>query len=94
MTDLGDRIYVLFNLGEGVFWIVLGLGFAVAAARSRHHRDLLLATSLLLLTFGPSDFVEVLTPPGRPPWWLTIWKGATVVGLVAMYVLYRRRVKP
>ena len=85
-----ESVFCTFNLAEGILWIAIGLGFLVAATR-RPHRRLKLATCLLFLAFGLSDFVEIHTGGWYKPWWLLVWKGLTVCGLVAVFVVFRSR---
>jgi hypothetical protein len=51
----------------------------------------MLAAGLLLFEFGLSDFVEMQTGAWYRPWWLCLWKTATVIALLALFVLFRRR---
>ena len=86
------KLLDLFNLCEAVLWWFLAAVMAIAAIRYRPHRDLLFSASVLFIAFGFSDLVETWTGAWYRPWWLLVWKAATVVGLVVVYVLYRRRV--
>ena len=80
-----------FNFVEGVLWCAIALVMAVAAFRYRGHRDLVLIACALFVAFGASDFVEMTTGAWYHPWWLLAWKAVNVMGLVAVYVVYRRR---
>lgn len=91
MIPLDDHTFCVFNTIEGVLWIAIGVGFLAGALRKSKSRDLLLTSAILFLGFGASDFVETTTGAWYRPWWLLVWKASTVVALVVMYVLYRRR---
>jgi len=91
MIELDDQIFCVFNAIEGVFWMTIGVGFFLALLRTYRHRVLLLATGILFLTFGASDFVEIRTGAWYRPWWLLTWKASTVLALALMYSLHRKR---
>ena len=92
MTDAAGRISYAFNLCEGLLWILIGVGFVVLL-RKREHADLRLAASVLFVTFGVSDFVEMWSGGWYRPWWLLAWKAADICGLVLLYALFRKRRK-
>ncbi len=77
-----------FNFYEGIFWICLGLVLFIVAYKQapENTQKLSLIAGILFLTFGLSDFVEmnfiIL------PWWLWLWKGINLVGLVAVLGVY------
>ena len=77
-----------FNFYEGVFWIVLGFVLFTAAYKqfSSKVQKLFLVAGILFLIFGVSDFVEMNF--AILPWWLWLWKGINLVGLVAVFGLY------
>jgi len=89
--DAAEQTFRIFNLAEGIFWIVLGAGFFVTAGVRRRNVDLMSVTGLLFLAFGLSDFVEIQTGGWYKPWWMLTWKAANLAGLVGMYLLFRRR---
>lgn len=78
-----------FNLLEGLFWLVVAGAFAVGACR-RGSR-LALPAAALFVAFGISDWVEITTGAWWRPWWLLIWKGGCIAGLLLTYRLYLRR---
>jgi hypothetical protein len=86
-----ETVFCVFNLAEGVLWIGIGLGFAVALWRSRAESGLKTAARLLFVAFGISDFVEIHTGGWYKPWWLFAWKAACVCGLLVVLVLRHRR---
>lgn len=91
MEETAHRVFCIFNVCEGLLWISISVGFAVACGRKRQHHDLTLATAVLFLAFGLSDFVEIRTGGWYKPWWLLSWKAANVTGLLAVYLIFRKR---
>jgi hypothetical protein len=91
MELLARRVFVIFNLCEGILWIGVAVGVAVVLAHKRRNPDLMLITGLLFLAFGISDFVEITTGGWYKPWWLLLWKGLCLTGFAAVYLLFRRR---
>lgn len=80
-----------FNFLEGCFWIILGLlPLFVSFVVNRSYKKLALFSSLILITFGISDFMQVhfgsFFQPGME--WLYFWKIIDVVGLVAAIIWY------
>jgi len=80
-----------FNFIEGCFWILLGLlclylYFKVAGKYKR----ISLFSSATLVTFGISDFMQVLYGSFFQPGmlWLYIWKAVDVIALVLVFVWY------
>ena len=86
-----ERLCSVFNFFEALFWIAIATGFGVTYWRKRHNGDLMLAAGLLLFEFGLSDFVEMQTGAWYRPWWLCVWKIATVIALLVLFGLFRRR---
>lgn len=86
-----QNTFRLFNLAEGVFWIVLGLTLLGVMIRQRRNLDLMTAAGLLFVTFGLSDFVEIQTGGWYKPWWMLTWKGTNLAGLIGVYALFQRR---
>lgn len=78
-----------FNLLEAVFWGTVAAAMFKSAilSRSGHFSMLVLAAALFCL-FGVSDIVEMYTGAWWRPWWLFIWKGSCVAGLVGVYARY------
>jgi len=79
------------NLIEAGFWIVFGAGLAIAGMR--HRRDLAhlgLLSGTILFLFGISDLVEANTGAWWRPWWLLVWKGTCLSGMVLCALKYRR----
>ncbi len=93
MIELAERVFVIFNACEGLFWIGIAVGFAVVLLRRRVNPDLMLAGCLLFVAFGISDFVEIRTGAWFRPWWLLVWKSWCVVGLIAVYSRFRARAR-
>jgi len=91
MEALAERVFVVFNVCEGLLWIGIAAGFAVVWQRKRRNGDLMLAAGLLFLAFGISDFVEIHTGAWFRPWWLLVWKGSALAGLAVVHVAFRRR---
>jgi lipopolysaccharide export LptBFGC system permease protein LptF len=91
MEAFVERAFVIFNVCEGVLWVAIAAGFAEVYRRRRENGDLMLASGLLFLVFGISDFVEIHTGGWYKPWWMLLWKGSTLVGFVVAYLLFRRR---
>ncbi len=91
MIELDDQTFCVFNAIEGASWMTIGVGFFLALLRTYRHRGLLLATGILFLTFGASDFVEIRTGAWYRPWWLLTWKASTVLALALIYALHRKR---
>lgn len=86
--------FVLANRIEAALWIVMGLGFAVAATRQAGVlRMRCLQAAVTLCAFGVSDLVETQTGAWWKPWWLLVWKGLCILVLVVLSVDHWRRVR-
>lgn len=81
------------NQVEAVFWIVVGLAFAVPPLLRRPHPGLCGAAFVTLIAFGLSDLVEVWSGAWWRPWWLPAWKTACVAALARLLQLYYQRKK-
>ena len=72
------------NSVEAAVWISIGLlllaGSKKAAVNSS--RKGVVALSILFVTFGISDVVEVYSGAWWRPWWLLIWKTLNAIGLL------------
>jgi hypothetical protein len=88
-----QSVFYAFNLCEGLLWGGIAVGFAVVFIRKRKNPDLMLASGLLFLAFGISDFVEIRTGGWYKPWWLLLWKASCLLGFAFVYALFRRRKK-
>ena len=85
------------NYVEAIFWIVIGILFALRTASlmpALSRRAYIAAITFVL--FGISDVIEAQSFSGAwwRPWWLLIWKGICVVILAVLAFLYfneRRR---
>jgi hypothetical protein len=86
-----EHLCSVFNFFEALFWIAVAASFGVTYWWKRQNGDLMLAAGLLLFEFGLSDFVEMRTGAWYRPWWLCVWKVTTVIALLVVFVLFRRR---
>ncbi|MHC4265575.1 MAG: hypothetical protein ACYSUK_06540 [Planctomycetota bacterium] len=82
-------IHSHFNLVEGIFWIVLAFivwvwSFKVESIFQKFH----IVAGILLVAFGCSDFMEIRTGAWWKPWWLLVWKGVCLTGIVILLVWY------
>lgn len=80
-----------FNSLEGLFWFGLGILAAVAIAYvPLRYKPLALFSTVTLLAFGVSDFMQVLYgsffKPGLE--WLLVWKISNMIALIAIFVWY------
>ncbi len=79
------------NLIEAGFWIIFGVGLAIAGMRRRRNLARLgLLSGTILFLFGVSDLVEANTGAWWRPWWLLVWKGTCLSGMVLCALKYRR----
>jgi hypothetical protein len=80
-----------FNSLEGLFWIVLGIFTMVTIAYvPLRYKPLALFSTVTLVAFGTSDFLQVFYgsffEPGLE--WLLVWKISNVMALVTIFVWY------
>ncbi|MBS0204696.1 MAG: hypothetical protein JSS49_17465 [Planctomycetes bacterium] len=78
----------IINALELVWWPIVGLAIAWRSrtADLRWQR-LGYISAGLLVWFGLSDGVELYTKAWWNPWWLLVWKGLCITGLVASVVI-------
>jgi hypothetical protein len=80
-----------FNFIEGLWWIGLGTGMAYFSVKNNKLRKMLYASTVLLVLFGISDFVEIHTGAWWRPWWLLAWKaGCIVAGIICLIFYFRK----
>ena len=84
-----DNLIRYGNLIEGIFWIAIGVCFALALLRP-NRRGAKLVAAINFAVFGCSDFVEYQTGAWWRPWWLMLWKGACVCIMVLQLIAYIR----
>ena len=85
-------IFVAGNYVEAGVWIVIGLICGVLAGlKTGVVRQRLLCSIPVFIAFGVSDIVEVQTGAWWRPWWLFVWKGSCVLGMVVLLVDYFQR---
>ncbi len=88
--------YIQFNLLEGIFWIFLGLSSIILHGLvPTIYKKLAIFSAIVLIFFGISDFIEIITNGFIPgPWWLFAWKITNVIGLIGVFIWYiKLRVK-
>ena len=78
------------NYFEGVLWLVVAAGVAVALIRPTF-RDLKAVAAVNFAAFGISDFVEAQTGAWWRPWWLFTWKALCVLAMLGLLGDYLRR---
>lgn len=91
IETVARRLFTGFNAVEGLFWLSLAATFLTVAWRRRQNTGLAIGAGLLFATFGLSDFVEIHTGGWYKPWWLLAWKATNLIGLVLVYIAYRRQ---
>ncbi len=85
-------VFVVGNYVEAGVWIVIGLICGVLAGlKAGVVRQRLLCSVPVFSAFGVSDIVEVQTGAWWRPWWLFVWKGSCVLGMVVLLVDYFQR---
>ena len=83
-----------FNLFEVYLWSIMGIGFLIAAIVKSTNRLSAVATGIMLILFGVSDWIELSTGAWWKPWWLFVWKAICVLSLTALAVIaYRMQLK-
>ncbi len=86
-----ETVETLGNQIEGVFWIVIAAAVLVAGIRAGGRmRTLAVVAAVLFVLFGVSDFIEATTGAWWRPWWLLVWKGLCLLGLLACLPAYKR----
>ncbi|HPF41380.1 MAG TPA: hypothetical protein P5081_05860 [Phycisphaerae bacterium] len=83
-----DPLFVIGNQIEAGLWIVIGVGFLIAAIVRPAHRRRCAALGPVFVAFGFSDLVEVTTGAWWRPWWLFVWKGVCVLIFLIALVAY------
>jgi hypothetical protein len=83
------------NIIEGLLWMAMGSAFACHGGyfTLKHKQWQLrsLLTSVLLVLFGLSDFVEAQTGHWWKPWPLLLLKAVCLFGLLAMSAFYLKK---
>ena len=75
------------NVVELIWWPAVGLAIAWRSRGTQPlWRRLGYTAAVLLLLFGLSDGIELSTGAWWKPWWLLVWKGTCITGLVACTV--------
>lgn len=80
-----------FNSIEGCFWILLGVIPLLLYKRiPLQYKTFSISSSIVLITFGLSDFAQVIYgsffQPGLE--WLYFWKIVNVIGLIVLVIWY------
>lgn len=81
----------LFNLGEGLLWLAIGLVIGIRTLRSKDGKRIGCGAAVSFALFGVSDFIEMRTGAWYSPWSLLALKAACVVSLLAHFIAYRKR---
>jgi len=73
------------NSVEAAVWISIGLLLLAGAKKAavNSSRKDVVALSILFVTFGISDVIEVYSSAWWKPWWLLIWKTLNAIGLLS-----------
>ena len=80
-----------FNQIEGTFWILLGLAALISwIYLDNNYKKITLVSSIILILFGISDFMEVKFGSFLDPnlLWLLSWKVAGVTGLLLIGIWF------
>ena len=80
----------IFNLCEGIMWVVIALILAIKAVKQRQYRRFSIWASVSFLLFGVSDFIEMKTGAWWEPWPLLLLKAVCVASFLACLVSYRK----
>ena len=80
----------IFNLCEGIMWVVIALILAIKAVKQRKYRRFSIWASVSFLLFGISDFIEMKTGAWWEPWPLLLLKAICVASFLACLVSYRK----
>lgn len=83
----------IFNLSEGIFWMIIALVLLKQLRRNETSRDLILIAASGFFLFGISDFIEVFTRAWHEPFLLLILNAACVITFMITLGIYRRRKK-
>jgi hypothetical protein len=81
----------IFNLCEGIMWVVIALVLAINAVKQRKYRLFSIWASVSFLLFGVSDFIEMKTGAWWEPWQFLLLKVICVASFFACLVSYRKR---
>lgn len=80
-----------FNLFEVYLWSIMGVGFLASAIWKPANRWASIATGIMLILFGISDWIELSTGAWWKPWWLFVWKAVCVISLVGLGIAAYRQ---
>ena len=67
------------NYLEACLWALIGV---VVLVRAKGSRKKTLVGAVFFLLFGMSDIVEARTGAWFRPWWLLLWKGGCLAGIL------------
>lgn len=73
-----------FNVFEAILWTVLGILSLINAFRILLRWRPLVAMALLFFLFAGSEVIETQTGAWWNPWWLAVWKGLCIAGLLTL----------
>ena len=84
-----DLNFKTFNFIEGIYWLFLGI-FTLTLSKiiPRKYKKLALFTSLILILFGITDFIEINTGAYWIPRWLLVWNMFCISGLILSLAWY------
>jgi len=80
----------IFNLCEGIMWVVIALILTIKALKQRQYRRFSIWASMSFFFFGVSDFIEMTTGAWWEPWPLLLLKAVCVASFLACLVSYRK----